>query len=62
MPIRRHLGDGHKRDPAAQTVWPEPGKYRGEFDDDGDDDDVDDDMGRAKGWSSWLNLCNGHLP
>ena len=43
MPIRRHLGDRHKRDPAAQTVWPEPGKYRGEFDDDGDDGDVDDD-------------------
>ena len=43
MPIRRHHGDRHKRDPAAQTVWPEPGKYRGEFDDDGDDGDDDDD-------------------
>ena len=53
MPIRRHLGDGHKRDPAAQTVWPKPGKHRGEFDDDDDDvddgdgDDVDDVTGRA---------------
>ena len=42
MPIRRHHGDRHKRDPAAQTVWPEPGKHRGEFD---DDDDEGDDVG-----------------